>query len=178
MAYLLPILTLAAPEEASGVVINVVDGDTFDLRIEKTDPRILYEVERLRLADVDSPEMSMPESPLTKAYTNETLLGKKVWLENINGTINTTYPFNRLLVDAGHAQVDDYTNNEFDPGKWWTEGISEPDLTPAPALTTATVATGGQFVGSTKSNKYHFHSCRWTKKILPENEIWLRQSEI
>ena len=29
--------------EASGVVTNVVDGDTFDLGIEDTDPRIIYE---------------------------------------------------------------------------------------------------------------------------------------
>jgi len=140
LASLLPILALAAPDEASGVVTNVVDGDTFDLRIEKTDPRILYEIERVRLADVDSPEMSSPEGPLAKNYTTETLLGQKVWLdidnesksgrdmygrllavvylEDLNGTINTTHPFNRLLVDAGFAVVKDFTNNEFDPAAW------------------------------------------------------------
>ena len=26
--------------------------------------------------------------------------------------------FNKMLVDAGHAVIDDYTNNEFDPGSW------------------------------------------------------------
>lgn len=37
-----------------------MDGDTFDIRIEETDPRVVYEVERVRLADVDSPEMATP----------------------------------------------------------------------------------------------------------------------
>ena len=141
LAYLLPILALAAPDEASGIVTNVVDGDTFDLRIEKTDPRIIYEIERVRLADVDSPEMSTPGGPPAKVFSTETLLGKRVWLdiddrskdgrdmyerilavvhlEDLNGTINTTHPFNRLLVDAGFAVVKDFTNNEFDPATWW-----------------------------------------------------------
>jgi hypothetical protein len=35
----------------------------------------------------------------------------------------------------------------------------------------------GEFVGSTESNKYHYPSCRWAEKILPENEIWFSSSE-
>lgn len=195
---LLPILASAASDEASGTVTNVVDGDTFDIRIEKTDPRIIYEIERVRLADVDSPEMSTPDGLPAKVYTTETLLGKKIWLdidnrsvdgrdpydrllavvylEDLNGTINAT-PFNRLLVDAGFAVVKDYSNNEFDPATWWAEGIPEPDPIPASELTTTTTATGGQFVGSTKSDKYHYPSCRWAEKILPENAIWFSSSE-
>jgi len=198
LASLLPILATAAPDEASGVVTNVVDGDTFDLRIEKTDPRILYEIERVRLADVDSPEMSSPEGPLAKNYTTETLLGQKVWLdidnesksgrdmygrllavvylEDLNGTINTTHPFNRLLVDAGFAVVKDFTNNEFDPAAWWEEGIPQPEPSPAPEISTTT-AKSGQFVGSLESDKYHYPSCRWAKKILPQNEIWFSSSQ-
>ena len=32
------------------------------------------------------------------------------------------------------------------------------------------------FVGSIKSNKYHYPSCQWAKKIKPENEIWFASS--
>lgn len=32
------------------------------------------------------------------------------------------------------------------------------------------------FVGSIKSDKYHYPSCRWAKKINPENEIWFTSS--
>jgi micrococcal nuclease len=27
--------------------------------------------------------------------------------------------FNKMLVDAGHAVVKDYKDNEFDPRSWW-----------------------------------------------------------
>lgn len=188
-----------------------MDGDTFDLRIEKSDPRIVYEIERVRLADVDSPEMSTPEGPQAKAFTTETLLGQKVWLdidnksedgrgpydrlicvvylENPNGTINAT-PFNRMLIDAGHVEVEDYSNNEFDPATWWEGGVPEPDYMFEKAsvkgvgyksvetiIQTTKTATGGQFVGSLESDKYHYPTCRWAKKILPENAIWFSSSE-
>ena len=52
-----------------------------------------------------------------------------------------------------------------------------PDPIPAPVLATTPAATGGQFVGSLESDKYHYPSCRWAKKILPENEIWFSSSE-
>lgn len=29
-----------------------------------------------------------------------------------------------------------------------------------------------KYVGSIESDKYHYKSCQWSKKILPENEIW------
>ncbi len=198
LAFLLPILALAAPDEASGIVTNVVDGDTFALRIDKNDPRIIYEIERLRLADVDSPEMSGPEGEPAKVFATEALMGKKVWLdtddksrdgrdmyerilavvylEDANGTINTTHPFNRLLVDAGFAVVNDFTNNEFDPAAWWEEGLPQPEPSPAPEISTTT-AKSGQFVGSVRSDKYHYPSCRWAKKILPQNEIWFSSSQ-
>ncbi|HAS04570.1 MAG TPA: hypothetical protein DCR71_02240 [Dehalococcoidia bacterium] len=41
------------------------------------------------------------------------------------------------------------------------------DTTPAP-----TPASSGSYVGSIKSDKYHYPSCRYAKSILPENEIW------
>ncbi len=219
---LLPILALAAPDEASGIVTNVVDGDIFDLRIEKTDPRILYEIERVRLAEVDSPETSTPEGEAAKAFTTEALLGKKVWLdidnrsadgrdmydrliavvylenaiistntpirgkeaaldyyrrmaenepETVNVSINLTHPFNRILVDSGYAVVNDFTNNEFNPGGWWAGGVSQPEPGQMADI------TEGQFVGSTQSDKYHYPSCRWAEKILPQNRIWFSSSE-
>jgi len=48
---LLSIIVEAAQDEAYGVVTNVVDGDTFDVTIEKADYRISSAVERVRLAD-------------------------------------------------------------------------------------------------------------------------------
>lgn len=80
LASLLPILVLAAPDEASGTATNVVDGDTFDL-IEKTRPWIIYEIERVRPADVDSPEVSAPEGELADVLAAIEILGQGVWLD-------------------------------------------------------------------------------------------------
>jgi micrococcal nuclease len=198
LVYLFPILASAASDEASGVVTNVVDGDTFDIRIEKTDPRIIYEIERVRLADVDCPEMGTQEGPPAAIFTTEVLLGKRVWLdiddlsgdgrdpyerllavvylEDLNGFINVT-PFNRLLVDAGFAVVDDYTNNEFDPVTWWTGGMGEIESSPVQILINATAATEEQFVGCKRHGTYHYPTCWWAKKIRPKNEIWFASAE-
>lgn len=35
----------------------------------------------------------------------------------------------------------------------------------------------GIFVGSVKSNKYHWPDCSWAKKISPENQIWFNSEE-
>jgi endonuclease YncB( thermonuclease family) len=133
---------LAAQDEAHGIVTNVVDGDTFDVTIEKADPRITYSVERIRLSDVDSPEMNTAQGPAARDFTFAVLMNKRVYLDidDKSGNGRDTYGrlicvayltgfygqplampcFNRLLVDSGHATLDNYTNNEFDPQDWWS----------------------------------------------------------
>lgn len=39
------------------------------------------------------------------------------------------------------------------------------------SLVFVTVLLAGEFVGSKKSNKYHYPSCRWAQKIKPENLV-------
>jgi len=199
LAAILPVATLAAPNEASGIVTNVVDGDTFDIRIEQTDPRITQIIERVRLADVDSPEMSTSDGPLAKEFTAAILLNKLVWLDiddrsedgrgpydrlvcvvylaDSNGLPILSPPFNRILVDSGYAEMEDYTTNEFDPNEWWSSPVVAEEETPATIETpTALSSTSKMFVGSTESDKYHYPSCRWAKKILSQNEIWFSSS--
>jgi len=56
---LLPAFAKASPDEAGGTVINVLDGKTFDVRIEKNDTRIREGVERVTLADLDIPDKTV-----------------------------------------------------------------------------------------------------------------------
>lgn len=42
-------------------------------------------------------------------------------------------------------------------------------ITQAPATQNA---SGKKYVGSKESDKYHYPSCKWVEKILPENKIW------
>jgi len=191
---LLPILTLAAPNEASGTVTNVVDGDTFDIQIIDSDPRIENSIERIRLADVNSPEMSTPKGPPAKDFSAAVLLNKTVWLDiddrsedgrgpygrlicvvylaGLDGQFIPSPCFNRVLADSGHAVIDDFTNNEFTPGDWWVSQKVD-EVAPEPATTTE----AGKYVGSTNSDKYHYPDCRWAEKIKPENQVWFASSE-
>lgn len=135
-----PSLALAVVDEAYGIVTNVVDGDTFDVTIEKADARVAYRVERVRLADVDSPEMDSDRGPAARDFTYAVLMNKRVYLDiddlsangrdsygrliclaylaGVYGQPLAAPNFNRLLVESGHARQENFTNNEFDPQDW------------------------------------------------------------
>jgi hypothetical protein len=66
-------------------------------------------------------------------------------------------------IDFGHltpsAQID--------------KGSADSNLTQAGSLASEEKV----FVGSTKSNKYHYPGCQWAKKTHPENEIRFSSSQ-
>jgi endonuclease YncB( thermonuclease family) len=133
-------IAIAAIDETYGVVTKVVDGDTFYVAIQKADPRIISSVEDIRLADVNSPEMSTSEGPAARDFTYAVLMGKRVYLDIDDLKVRDEYGrlvcvvylsgaygqplatpcFNRMLVDSGHAVIDNFTDNEFDPKNWWS----------------------------------------------------------
>jgi micrococcal nuclease len=176
LALLLP-LAPALHDEARGIVTYVIDGDTITVQGYGD----------IRLADVNSPELTAPGGPQAKEYTRGQLLNKPVYLDLDNKTGQDRYGrkvcvvylvnadgspgenFNRLLVDSGHAIVEDARDNEFDPMQWWQP---EKSLLPVGEKNIEK-----KFVGSVKSNKYHYPDCRWAKEINPENEIWFSSSE-
>ena len=144
-----PTIGHASLDEAYGIVTNVVDGDTFDVTIEKANENVAYRVERVRLADVDSPEMDSEKGPAARDFTYAVLMNKRVFLDiddlSENGRdsygrmICVAYlsgfygqpiaapNFNRLLVDSGFARLENFTNNEFDPGDWQSEKAPQID---------------------------------------------------
>jgi endonuclease YncB( thermonuclease family) len=119
--------TAASPDEASGIVTQVKTGDVF----------MVDGLGCVRLADVKAPE-SAREALLSQEFTMQTLLNTQVFLDidnqtsrdengcliamvyraTINGTPNLNANFNRMIVDAGHAVVQDDKRNEFDPAGW------------------------------------------------------------
>lgn len=120
--------------EASGEVSSVIDGDTIDVRIIDSDPRIKKHIETVRLADVDCPELGTLGGEDAKIYTQSILRRvHQIWLDIDDKSGDGRGPygclicvvyvdgqnFNKMIVDAGHAVVDDYTNNEFNPEDWW-----------------------------------------------------------
>ena len=132
----------------SGVVIKVVDGDTFDVE----------GIGRIRLADVNTPEMDTEEGKEAKEYVKGLCYEKKVYLDIDDLYITGKYgriiavvyiPYsethyvnlNQLLLKEGYAEAKDY-QNEFNPDVWQRSPLEYialmptplPTLTPAPTL--------------------------------------------
>ena len=141
LALLLSIsLATGSSDEAYGRVIKVVDGDTFDVSLQDYNTsQIAEDVIRIRLADIDTPEVRGPKAceagKKASAYTRTWLLSNYVFLDLDDKTGKDPYGrwvavvylsedgrpgrnFNKQLVDSGHAVIEDFRNNEFDPGSW------------------------------------------------------------
>jgi len=143
LIFVLPLLLLialanGAPDEAYGRVTKVIDGDTIDVQLQ--DSPISEDLIRVRLADIDCPETrgskACQAGKEATNYTRAWLLSSYVFLDLDDKTGKDPYGrwvavvylsedgkpgrnFNKMLVDSGHARIDDFKNNEFDPGSWW-----------------------------------------------------------
>jgi len=183
----LPVANLVEAE-----VVRVIDGDTIEVDIDGN----LYKV---RYIGIDTPETVHPtkgEEPYGIEASNknkELVGGKTIRLEK---DVSETDKYGRLLryvyvddlfvnaelVRLGYAQVSTYPPDvryqdyflqlqrearEASRGLW---GIVQetPTSMPEPAA---------EYVGSIKSDKYHYPDCVWAKKILSENQIWFKSVE-
>jgi len=143
LIFVLPLLLLIAlangdPDEAYGRVTKVIDGDTIDVQLQ--DSPISEDLIRVRLADIDCPETrgskACQAGKDATNYTRAWLLSNYIFLDLDDKTGKDQYGrwvavvylsedgkpgrnFNKMLVDADHAVVEDYKNNEFDPKSWW-----------------------------------------------------------
>jgi len=143
LIFVLPLLLLialanGAPDEAYGRVTKVIDGDTIDVQLQ--DSPISEDLIRVRLADIDCPETrgskACQAGKEATNYTRAWLLSSYIFLDLDDKTGKDQYGrwvavvylsedgkpgrnFNKMLVDADHAVVEDYKNNEFDPKSWW-----------------------------------------------------------
>lgn len=170
--------TSTDPREASGVVCNVVDGDTVDVEC----------VGRIRLADIDCPEMDTPKGPKAKEYSARYLLSKTAYLD-IDGQRKTdTYGrlvavlylkrpdgsfenFNKKLLEAGQACIYDHKENDFSPADWWRGRIPSSVCIMGefqPTVASDMAVSHSLLVGSTSSGKfpkYHLPSCNIAQRI-------------
>ena len=143
LIFVLPLLLLialanGAPDEAYGRITKVIDGDTIDVQLQ--DSPISEDLIRVRLADIDCPETrgskACQAGKEATNYTRAWLLSSYVFLDLDDKTGKDPYGrwvavvylsedgkprrnFNKMLVDSGYAKIDDFKNNEFDPGSWW-----------------------------------------------------------
>ena len=76
--------------------------------------------------------------------------------------------------DSGETNTADSTTKPTE--KPTPKPTAKPTSKPQDSVSSETyvppAASQGRYVGSSESNKYHNPSCRYVKKILPENKIW------
>lgn len=137
--FLLIVLVAGAPDEVVGRVTKVIDGDTFDVQLQ--DSSLYEDLIRVRLADIDCPETrgskACEAGKNASAYTRSWLLSTYIFLDLDDKTGKDQYDrwvavaylsddglpgrnFNKMLVDAGYAEIEDFKNNEFNPETWWS----------------------------------------------------------
>ena len=138
--------------DGTALVTYIVDGDTFDVNVD----------DRIRLADINTPELSEQGGQEAKDFLSGWIYRKPVYLDiddyyqfDSTGTrivcvvytyYNTTHLLNvnKLLLNEGHAFIDNH-DNEFDPNSWSLYVINPtpisspsptPTITPTPTPTT------------------------------------------
>ena len=156
-----------APDEAIGAVVNDIDsgidGDSFNISLYKRGNLIFENEIRVRLADIDCPEASGPKACRAGReaanYTQKWLEGKNVSLDLDDRAGQDLYGrwiaicylngsnFNKQIVDAGYAEIQDHKDNEFDPMCWWT----------------------GYYMGNKETKVYHSPGCTWAGTIEQGN---------
>jgi beta-lactamase superfamily II metal-dependent hydrolase len=106
--------------------------------------------------------------PTSKTLSALQSTGSKVYRTDTNGNIVVTTDGQTYSVSTSKQS-------------WSTTGTAPKSTASAvawPISPVAAVSTTSQeaFVGSVKSNKYHYPSCQWAEKIKPSNEIWFTGS--
>ncbi len=115
VAFLLAFAASARPDDATGVVCRVIDGDTFEVQ----------NFGLVTLSGVNSPEIGTMDGVHARAYTLENLMGVEVllkfdpesnrdalgaipcvvFLEESKGKTIVDKNFNEMIVKAGFAKV-------------------------------------------------------------------------
>ena len=128
LALTLIFVASASPNEASGIVSSVINGDTFEVQ----------GFGLVKLADISCPEMGTMEGVHAREFAMENLLGAKVFLDiddrarektngarlclvylaNRNGTPDLNKNFNKMIASAGFAAIKNDSGSEFDPRRW------------------------------------------------------------
>ncbi len=130
-----------APDEVIGQVVSVISGDSFGIQMKTQDPRV-NNVDSVKLADIEAPSTLMPSGKDARKYADSILKNKTVAIDIDDNTssgrnewnqlICVIYlltsdnrliwpPVNRIMVDSGHAVLNDNKSNEFNASTWWKD---------------------------------------------------------
>lgn len=197
-------ITSTAQTQVNGIsckVTRVVDGDTIEVSLNgKTEKVRLIGVDTPET--VHPTKGVEPYGKEASDFTKTQLNGQTVSLEfdvqerdHYGRLLAYVWLgdklFNEVLAKEGYAQVATYPPNvkyvdrftasqkeawENNRGLWGlSPGTVTPQSAPQPAPKQP-AATSGKYVGSAKSDKYHYPSCRHAEKITTANEVWFKDA--
>ncbi len=178
-------------------VTRVVDGDTVKVMFNGKEESLRFiGVDTPESVHPDQTR-NMPEGKIASDFTKKMLEGKDIGIEfdvqerdqygrllgyvHYNGEM-----FNKVLLEEGYAKLSTYPPNtmyvdEFTQlqeqarinkkGFWAPNKVISKEKEPEIVITKPSVSKTGAFFGSLKSDKYHYPSCRWAKKITYDNKI-------
>ncbi|MHB8308445.1 MAG: stalk domain-containing protein [Candidatus Desulforudaceae bacterium] len=92
--------------------------------------------------------------PTSETLTKLAAAGVKVYRTDLNGNVVVSLTGGKYTISTQKATTQQ------------PAAVVTPQPTPEPGATT------GQYVGSTKSDKYHHPTCRYAQSIAAANEIW------
>ncbi|MFC1912043.1 thermonuclease family protein [Chloroflexota bacterium] len=176
-----PAITISTPtSRESAIVVDVIDGDTIGVDINGS-------IYRVRYIGIDTPERGQEGYEEATLANAELVSGKVVDLEK---DVSETDKYGRLLryvwteegmvnavlVESGYAQVSTYPPDvKYQEEFLELQRIAEQTgtgLWAAPRPSPHPLPQGEiLYVGSTKSDKYHYRWCRYVEQIKRENFI-------
>ena len=136
---------LAVPDEAVGRIVSVISADSLGIEMLINDPRT-NGVDSVRLADIAASSTVTPEGKAAKKAADLLLKNQTVYIDIDENSsegrnewgqlvcviylIDSRYrpiwpPVNRKLVDDGHANLAEDSNNEFNSSAWWEDPVPQ-----------------------------------------------------
>ena len=171
--------------EAHGICTKVVDGDTI----------YVEGVGKIRFVGVNTPERGVNGYQTSKDFVKKLCLNKEVRLDIDNKSKTDRYGrklavvivgdkkigyknLNEILLKENLAEIMFIPPSEFNPYTWAPDSsiIQNLGKTATKNSLTSSVSNNGKsvtgkFVASANSNKFHYPTCRWAKKISSSNKI-------
>ena len=133
---------------------------------------------------VNTPEKGVEGSQTSKYFTQKFCLNKRVGLDIDDRKNEDRYGrklavvivngknLNEMLLKEGLAEVMYIPPSEFVPYDWTNENTPHHTTQKTTAKSSSSsAASSGAYIGSANSNKFHYPSCKWGKKITERNKV-------
>ena len=164
--------------EFTGKCTYVTDGDTIEVD----------GLGKVRFVGVNTPERGVEGYICSKRFVQKLCLNKEVSLDIDDSKYTDRYGrylavvivdgknLNEMLLKEGLAEVMYMPPSEFCPYDWTNEYTSSsnyisPSSSSNSGSSSSSSISDSHYIASVNSNKFHYETCRWGKKISNKNKV-------